>query len=122
VPTDAAGVLGRLEDSELTAAEATELGALIGALVGFGAGRAKGAGADGEIGAATAAANGTPLGGRDVWFLADAIAPGTAAAIVLLEHRWAIPLRAAIEAAGDPALEDAWIHPRDLAAIGARGA
>jgi hypothetical protein len=32
----------------------------------------------------------------DVWFAADAIAAGTTAAVVILEHRWAIPLRDAI--------------------------
>jgi hypothetical protein len=41
------------------------------------------------------------------------------AAIVILEHRWAIPLRNAIANAGGVALADKWLHPRDLLAIGA---
>ena len=40
----------------------------------------------------------------DVWYLADEIPPGTSAGIALLEHRWAIPLRDAIERAGG----DSW--------------
>jgi uncharacterized membrane protein len=121
VARDADGGVVRVAQSALTAAEAVEFGALAGALVGIAAGVEGDDGAGPEIGAATAAANGTLLGGGDVWFLADAIPPGTAAAIVLLEHRWAIPLRAAIEAAGGHTLDDAWVHPRDLIAIGAGG-
>ncbi len=118
------GEVVELEQSELSPRERAELGALAGALVGFGAGAAadgengNGHGAGAEAGAAIAAANGSPLGGEEVWFLADAIPPG-AAAIVLLEHRWATPLRGAIEAAAGHTLDDTWIHPRDLVAIGA---
>ena len=50
----------------------------------------------------------------EVWYVADAIPPGTSAAVAILEHRWAIPLRDAIEAAGGQALADAWLHPSDL--------
>ena len=52
----------------------------------------------------------------EAWFLADVIPAGTAAAVVLLEHRWAIPLRDAVEAADGHDLVDTWVHPRDLAA------
>jgi hypothetical protein len=37
---------------------------------------------------------------EDVWYAADAIPNGSAAAIALIEHRWAIPLRDAIIDAG----------------------
>ena len=40
------------------------------------------------------------------------------AAIAVLEHRWAIPLRTAIADAGGVAL-DRWLHPQDLLAVGA---
>jgi hypothetical protein len=49
------------------------------------------------------------------WFLADRLPPGSTAAILLVEHRWAIPLRAAIGAFGAEVFGDAWVHPRDLA-------
>jgi len=38
--------------------------------------------------------------------------------VALLEHRWAIPLRDAIEEAGGAVLADEWVHPADLVAIG----
>jgi hypothetical protein len=59
---------------------------------------------------------------EDAWFLADRLPCGAAAAILLIEHRWAIPLR---EAAADLEAEvfgDAWVHPRDLAAARLRAA
>jgi hypothetical protein len=43
---------------------------------------------------------------------------GTAAAIALIEHRWAIPLCGAIIQAGGFMLADEWIHARDLVAAG----
>jgi len=49
------------------------------------------------------------------WFLGERIPRGAAVAILLIEHRWAIPLREALagfEAAGG----DAWLHPGDIAA------
>ena len=42
------------------------------------------------------------------------------AAIVILEHRWAIPLRDAIMHAGGVALADRWLHPQDLLAVAPR--
>jgi hypothetical protein len=41
---------------------------------------------------------------------------------VLIEHRWAIPLRDGIVAAGGFALADEWIHPADLVAAGVAAA
>jgi hypothetical protein len=104
--------------SDLSSAEAAEYGALVRALMGVGVGGEVSA-ADGERVAAEAASrNGSLLGPEDAWFLADQIPPGTAAAVALLEHRWAVPLRDAIEAADGHDLVDTWIHPEDLGAIG----
>jgi hypothetical protein len=50
------------------------------------------------------------------WSLADRLPRGAAAAIILLEHRWAIPLREAAAGARAEVFDDAWVHPRDLAA------
>lgn len=54
--------------------------------------------------------------GEDAWFLADRLPCGAAAAILLIEHRWAIPLREAAAAVEAEIFGDAWVHPRDLAA------
>jgi uncharacterized membrane protein len=97
--------------------ELAELGALAGGLIGVGAAGEEGAGAGAEAGA--------ELGDKDelyddaeVWYIADAIPPGMTAAIAILEHRWAIPLRNAIMRAGGVALTDRWLHPQDLLAVG----
>jgi hypothetical protein len=50
--------------------------------------------------------------------LADAIPAGTMAAVAVIEHRWAIPLRDAIQRAGGMPPADAWLAPEDLASIG----
>jgi hypothetical protein len=54
--------------------------------------------------------------GEDAWFLADRLPCGAAAAILLIEHRWAIPLREAAAESEAEIFGDAWVHPRDLAA------
>jgi uncharacterized membrane protein len=115
------GEVIELEVSELSAVEAAEYGALVGALIGFGAGGEAGDVDGARATAAAAAQNGSLLGHEDAWFLADQIPTGTAAAIVLLEHRWAAPLRDAIEAAHGHDLVDTWVHPEDLAAVDAQG-
>jgi uncharacterized membrane protein len=119
VAKDERGNVAEVEQSDLSAEEAAELGALVGALIGFGADGEEEALAGAEAGAAVVAQNGSLLDSEGVWFLADAIPDGTAAAIALIEHRWAIPLRDAIEAAGGHDLVDTWVHPEDLIAIGA---
>ena len=38
--------------------------------------------------------------------------------MILLEHRWAAPLRDAIRSANGFAISDGWVHPEDLVAVG----
>jgi uncharacterized membrane protein len=114
VAKDDAGDIAVLQASDLTVDEATEMGALAGALIGIGYG-------DVDAGAEVGAASGTDghlIPDEQAWYVADTIPNGTTAAIVLLEHLWAIPLRDAIVDAGGTALADEWIHPADLVAIG----
>jgi uncharacterized membrane protein len=54
------------------------------------------------------------VGDERTWSVADAIPAGQLALVVLLEHRWAIPVRDALQRAGGETLADAWIHPDDL--------
>jgi uncharacterized membrane protein len=118
VRKDEDGNVERMEISDLSDDEAQEFGATVGALIGFGAAGEEGAEAGALLGAERAQEGEGPLGGADTWYADDAIPPGTAAAIALIEHRWAIPLREAIRGAGGFHLADAWIHPADLVAIG----
>jgi hypothetical protein len=69
-----------------------------------------------SLGAAVAVDGG--LLGDAAWSVADAVPPGSMAAVVPLEHRWAVPLRDAVRRAGGVALADAWIHPEDLVRYG----
>jgi len=118
VKKNADGEIEVAQRSDLDAEEAQEFGAIVGALVGFGADDEEGA----EFGAIAGAAeleDGHLFDDAAVWYLGDAIPEGTAAAVALLEHRWAIPLRDKIAQAGGITLSDAWIHPADLVAAGA---
>jgi hypothetical protein len=52
------------------------------------------------------------------WDVLDKIPNGSAAALILVEHRWAIPLRDAIATAGGYRLGDRFISPLDLVEMG----
>jgi len=55
--------------------------------------------------------------GVSMWSLADAVPPGSVAAVALIEHTWAGPLNAAIQKAGGAALDETWLAPDDLAML-----
>ena len=116
VRKDDDGLITMIEHSDLSQDETIEFGATVGALIGLGAAGEEGAEA-GAIAGAEAALDGGMIEDQ-VWYIADEIPEGTAAAVALIEHRWAIPLRSAIQDAGGFLISDAWIHPTDLVAIG----
>jgi uncharacterized membrane protein len=113
VHKDADGELQTRQISDLSEREAQELGALAAALIGLGAA----AGGDDE-GAARLWSAEDGLTEDDLVDVLGEIPPDTAVAIALLEHRWAIPLRDAIIAAGGFPILDTWVHPRDLVEVG----
>ena len=55
--------------------------------------------------------------GAVTWSLADAVPAGQTAAVALVEHVWASPLRAAILRNGGRPLDEAWLAPDDLARL-----
>jgi uncharacterized membrane protein len=95
----------------------SEFGEVVGALIGFGA-YCEGLSVGADAGAADGA-RGRGSDAGEAWAISDAIPAGTSAAVALIEHRWAIPLREAIVRGGGFALEDTWLHPADLIAVGA---
>jgi uncharacterized membrane protein len=117
VRKDDEGSVERLRHSDLSQEELEDFGAIVGALIGVGADGEEGATAGAVLGAA-AMEDGQVFDDADTWYVDDAIPPGTAAAVALLEHRWAIGLRDAIRNANGFHLADAWVHPADLVAIG----
>jgi uncharacterized membrane protein len=112
------GELEVVQSSDLSQDEAVEFGALVGALVGFGTGSEEEA-MKAAVAGAEELEDGHFFGDSEVWYLSDAVPEGSSAAVALIEHRWAIPLRDKIVEAGGVALADEWIHPADLVAIGA---
>lgn len=48
------------------------------------------------------------------WSLADAVPAGGTAAVALIEHTWASPLRAAVQRSGGTLLEETWLAPDDV--------
>ncbi len=105
--------------SDLTKEEAIELGSKVAALVGLGIEGEEGLHAAAEIGAADAAARGLEVPDDQVeWDVIEEIPNGSAAALILLEHHWAVPLREAVARAGGYRIAEGMVSPYDLLAVG----
>jgi uncharacterized membrane protein len=117
VSKDESGEVTALETSDLTKDEAMEFGATVGALIGFGAAGEQGA-VEGAVEGAAALEDGRVFDEDEVWYVTDSIPNGSSAAIALLEHRWALPLRDAVQRSGGALLDESWVHPLDLVAVG----
>jgi uncharacterized membrane protein len=117
---DAEGELEVEHLSNLTEDEAIELGSKIGALIGLGFEGEEGAEAGAIAGAEEVAAEGGVhvFSEEDAWDVLEDIPNDSAAALVLLEHHWAVPLRDAIVRAGGFRISDGFISPLDLVSIG----
>jgi uncharacterized membrane protein len=119
VHKDADGNIEVAHLSNLTMDEAVELGSKIGALIGLGIEGEAGAELGAEAGAEAAAQGGVQVfSDQDAWDVLDDIPNDSAAALLLLEHNWAVPLRNAIARAGGFRLSDGFISPLDLIEIG----
>ncbi|MDF5752165.1 hypothetical protein [Spongiactinospora sp. TRM90649] len=107
--------------SNLTQDEAIEIGTVIGALIGLGIAGEAGS----EAGAVLGAEKVEQAGGlhplpseQELWDVIGDIPNDSAAALILLEHHWAVPLRDAVTRAGGLRIADGFISPLDLVAIG----
>ena len=115
---DADGEVAVEHLSNLTREEAIELGSKIGALIGLGIEGEAGAEA-GAVAGAEAAADGVhAFTDEEAWDVLEDIPNDSAAALILLEHHWAVPLRDAIARAGGFRISDGFISPLDLIEIG----
>ena len=118
VHKDAGGEIEVAHLSNLSKDEAIEMGSKIGALVGLGI--------EGEEGLEEGADRRRPGGRRrhqafdedDAWDILEEIPNDSAAALLLIEHHWAVPLRDAIARAGGFRICDGFISPLDLIGIG----
>jgi hypothetical protein len=72
----------------------------------------------GSIAARFFSASGSdPSEADQTWSLLDAVPVGGVAAVALIEHLWAGPLRAAIGRSGGRPLEETWLAAEDLAVL-----
>src|SRR5450755_45148 len=118
VHKDADGEVEVQHLSNLTKEEAIEVGSVVGALVGLGIAGEEGAEHGAAVGA-EAATDGVELfSDEQAWDVIEEIPNDSAAALILLEHHWAVPLRDAIADAGGFRISDGFISPLDLVEIG----
>jgi uncharacterized membrane protein len=115
---DANGELEVEHLSNLSEDEAIELGSKVGALIGLGIEGEEGMEAGAVAGAEAAADGINAFSDEDAWDVIEDIPNDSAAALILLEHHWAIPLRDAVLRAGGFRISDGFISPLDLIAIG----
>ena len=115
---DAEGELEVEHLSNLTHDEAVELGTKVGALIGLGIEGEEGMEAGAEAGARATADGIHAFDDEEAWDVLEDIPHDSAAALILLEHHWAVPLRDAIARAGGFRISDGFISPLDLVGIG----
>ena len=104
--------------SNLSTDEAIELGTKVGALIGLGIEGEEGMEAGAILGAEAAAEGAQVFSEEAAWDVLEDIPNDSAAALLLLEHHWAVPLRDAIMRAGGFRISDGFISPLDLVEIG----
>jgi uncharacterized membrane protein len=115
---DAQGEIEVEHLSNLSTEEAVELGSKVGALIGLGIEGETGAEAGAAAGAEAAADGVQVFDDEQAWDVLEDIPNDSAAALILLEHHWAVPLRDAIARAGGFRISDGFISPLDLVEIG----
>jgi uncharacterized membrane protein len=118
VHKDADGEIEVAHLSNLSKDEAIEFGTVVGALIGLGIEGEDGLEA-GAVAGAEAAADGVhAFTDEEAWDVLEDIPNDSAAALLLIEHHWAVPLRDAIARAGGFRISDGFISPLDLVDIG----
>ena len=115
---DADGEVEVMHLSNLSTDEAVELGSKVGALIGLGFEGEPGLEAGAVAGAEAAADGVSVFSDDDAWDVLAEIPNDSAAALLLIEHHWAVPLRDAVARAGGFRVSDGFISPLDLIGIG----
>ncbi len=118
VHKDADGEIEIEHLSNLTRDQAIELGSKVGALIGLGVEGEAGFVAGAEAGAEAGADGIQVFDDAEAWDVLEEIPNDSAAALILLEHHWAVGLRDAVMRAGGVRIGDGFISPFDLVAIG----
>jgi uncharacterized membrane protein len=113
VRKDSMGAVATLTATDLDWEEAATFGATIGSLIGWGVAGAEGAEIGWMAGAADSA-DGHSFDEEHEFSLVQAIPNNASAALVLIEHVWAKPLRAAIKRANGVEVANDWLRPDEL--------
>lgn len=118
VHKNAEGTVRTLQVTDLTPEQAGAFGSILGGLIGLGAEGEEGVRAGALAGAEAVEERGGHIFNPEEWDVLEDIPNDSAAALLLVEHRWAIGFRDAIIAEGGVAIGDIWVHPSDLIAAG----
>jgi uncharacterized membrane protein len=118
VHKDADGAIEVAHLSNMTRDQAIELGTVVGALVGLGVEGEDGMAVGAVAGAEAAAGGATAFTDEQAWDVLGEIPNDSAAALILLEHHWAVPIRDAVARAGGFRISDGFISPLDLVEVG----
>jgi uncharacterized membrane protein len=118
VHKDAEGEIEVQHLSNLSADEAIELGSKVGALIGLGIEGEEGMAIGAQAGAEAGADGISVFSEEEAWDVIEDIPNDSAAALLLIEHHWAVPLRDAVVRAGGFRISDGFISPLDLVEIG----
>lgn len=116
---NAEGTITEFQATDLTEEERLRFGAVVGALIGFGAAGKEGVRAGAEAGAEWVSEYDFGIAADDLAKIADAIPADSAAAVMLIEHTWAIGLKEALRDAGGFVLAQGMVTPEALMAAGA---
>ena len=108
-----------LRVSDLDDEQREELGAQVGALIGLGAAGIDGFIAGAELGAEVADSGGLGVIEAIGADLIEDLPDDSAAVILVLEHRWAVPLRDAVIDAGGELVANRWVGVQELVRLGA---
>ena len=97
--------------SSLSRDEAIARGSTVGALIGLGI--------EGEEGPEPDAAEGfDAFSDEELWDVVEDIPAGSAAALIMIEHQWAVGLQNAVVRAGGTRLCDGFVSPENLVQVG----
>jgi uncharacterized membrane protein len=112
------GITSAMQLTDFSEGERMRLGALAGGLLGLEVGGLEGAVTGADLGALAVAAHDYGLDAEELSDLAAVIPPGSAAAILVIEHHWAAGLSDAIAEAGGMLLLQAMLTPEALTGMG----
>ena len=117
VRKDEAGRVLVMTSSDLDWEEAASFGSYVGALAGLGAAGPEGM-ERGAIAGAAELADGHLFNENDTFRVTQSLPNNMSAALVLIEHLWAKPLRDAVERAGGTELSNEWLRPEEILTAG----